>query len=107
MSVKICECCGQEIRTDIDLGVKLSRGDRTIVNAVHKAGKNGILTPRLFDILYSDDPDGGPETGMKTLHTRVHLLNRKIKPAGYYIRGEHSGGERVYGRYFLYRTEQQ
>lgn len=102
--VKCCPACGQEIRNDIDLGISLSAGNRTIVNEVYKAGKNGILSDRLFDRLYADDPDGGPSTGMKSLHTRICLLNRKIELIGWCVRGENTGS-RINGRYFFQKFE--
>ena len=103
--MKCCPSCGQEIRSDVDLGIPLSVGNQQIINAVHKAGKNGIMSDRLFDKLYSDDPEGGPLSGMKSLHSRICMLNRKIEPIGWCIRGEHTGNSRVYGRYFFQKFE--
>jgi hypothetical protein len=104
--VKCCPTCGQEIRSDIDLGIPLSAGNRQIVNEVYKAGENGIMSDRLFNKLYDDDPNGGPSSGMKTLHTRICLLNRKIEPIGWCIRGETTGA-RVNGRYFFKKFKNQ
>lgn len=105
--VKCCSVCGQEIRSDIDLGIRLSEGNKAIVNAVYKAGKHGLLSNRLFDKLYADDIDGGPLSGIKAMHTRICLLNRKIEKVGWCIRGEHTGNSHAYGRYFFQKFEKK
>lgn len=89
----------------MNLGIRLSRGDQAIVEAVRKAGEHGIASDRLFEKLYSDDPDGGPETGIKSLHTRICVLNKKLRVTSYRVRGEKTGGHRANGQYFLIKLD--
>jgi hypothetical protein len=48
-----------------------------IYEIVKKAGKNGIHSERLFDLLYSHDPDGGPD--FKSMAVTIWQLNRKLR----------------------------
>ena len=66
---------------------------RRIYEAVKKAGNNGIHSERLFDLLYSHDPDGGPD--FKSLAVNIWQLNRKLKPHGVKVFAGR-GGDRVY-----------
>lgn len=100
---KICKCCGQTLPPPVVFDVHLSAGERDIFDNVHKAGRYGIETDRLMDRLYGDQENGGPLTGVRSLHVRIVMLNRKLKPEGYRIGGTRNG--RSYGRYFLNRLE--
>lgn len=89
------------------LDIPLSHGDREIVEQVGKAGKHGITTDRLFDRLYGQDPNGGPDSGLKAVHARICALNKHLRPRGWCVRGENLGSSRAYGRYMLYRIDQE
>jgi DNA-binding SARP family transcriptional activator len=60
-----------------------------IVNRHH-----GISAERLRELVWIDDPSGGPED-RKTIHIHVHQLNRLLRPYGIEVRGSVSGGYRV------------
>ncbi len=51
-----------------------------IYEIVKKAGKNGIHSERLFDLLYSHDPDGGPN--FTCMAVNIWQLNKKLKSRG-------------------------
>ncbi len=91
--VKVCECCGQTLPPAFDLGVKMGPGLRKIVETLHKAGPHGMPSDRLFNAIYDHRADGGPESGIKVLHVRISQLNKRLRTAGYNIRGEHTGSE--------------
>ena len=94
--MKTCAACGQTLPSELP-GVALSAEQRRIVDRVRRAGPHGIHPEDLFDFIYRDDPDGGPETGIKTLHVRVMFINRKLKSIGKVIRsGWRNGGSRPY-----------
>lgn len=79
-----CTHCGQTLPRDY-LILGLRGKQRIIFEAVSKAGQYGLNSDRLFDMLYSEHPDGGPDTGKKVLHVLVRSVNRKLKPFGKYI----------------------
>lgn len=53
---------------------------RRIYEIVKKAGKDGIHSERLFDLLYSHDRDGGPD--FKSLAVSIAQLNKKLRARG-------------------------
>lgn len=104
MSDRICKCCGQALPQIDGMDFPLPKGLAELVDLVRRAGKWGISTDRLFNLLYSHRPDGGPQT--KTLHVRVSQANKLLRQHGWAIRGEHSGQRYVYGRYVLVKLEE-
>lgn len=101
MTEQVCKCCGQALPPVEGLDFAMPKGMADLVNHVRRAGRWGISTDRLFDLLYSHDPNGGPETGIKVLHVRVNQANRLLREHGWQINGEHTGHRGVYGRYVL------
>lgn len=99
MLKKDCPCCGQALPTDIPDGLNLKGKKREIFDRVHRSGKRGIMADVLFDVIYSDYADGGPMSGAKVISAYVWRLNKKIKPFGLRVMGEHSG----HGVYSTYR----
>lgn len=98
---EVCNCCGQTLPEKINLGIKLCPGHQTLINAIVKAGKQGIRSDRLFEFVYSGS-DGGPDTGIKVLHVRISLLNKRLRKVGFEIVGERTGS-RYPGHYRLVR----
>lgn len=104
MTGDVCTCCGQTLPPD-DLGITLPLRLRRILNAVRVSGRHGIRTDRLFDIIYGDDIDGGPLSGIKVLHVHISKLNKLIAPHGWRVAGEHTGNAGTYGLYRLIRVD--
>jgi hypothetical protein len=71
--------------------VYLPTVQRRIVELVRQTGRRGIASDRLFDLVYSGDPDGGPLTGRSCLSVHIHQINRRLRPIGYTLRGTPSG----------------
>lgn len=90
--VKCCPACGQTLPPLFDAGIKFKPAAQALIDIVWKAGKHGIATDQLFDKLYANDSDGGPASGMKTVHTRICYINKRLMTKGYRIQGEHMGG---------------
>ena len=88
---EVCKCCGQTLPPAIDTGLVLAPGYQRILDALHRAGKHGIESERLFAILYSHDPHGGPVTGLKCMHVRIWYLNQQLKKVGLRVKGQHTG----------------
>lgn len=106
MTERICKCCGQALPPVEGFDFAMPKGMADLVNNVRRAGEWGIATDRLFDLLYADDPNGGPDTGIKVLHVRVSQANRILREHGWAIRGEHTGVRHAYGRYVLVRLDE-
>lgn len=100
----------QLIRDGIEGGAQgvlptLKGKSQRILDGVVRAGKHGIDGERLLGIVYGDDPDGGPLTAPVSLRTLIYKANRNhLKPAGYKIKGEHTG-HGAFGRYRLVKCE--
>ena len=58
--MKACECCGHPV-VEYDTLRGLTPAQQRIFNIVEKAGQAGITRKQLFDAMYSDDPNGGPD----------------------------------------------
>lgn len=83
---KCCPACGQTLPAKLKLPIKLVDSQMLIVERVHRAGKQGILSTDLADYVYADDRDGGPEAARKVLATRICIINKKLKEMGFVIR---------------------
>lgn len=96
---------GLEGMAAIGLLPKIRGKSGKILDAVARAGKAGIPSDRLLDLLYADDADGGPLCAMKSMHTLISYSNRRyLLSAGYRIQGERTGGGAP-GSYRLVKLE--
>src|SRR3954467_4792875 len=87
--IECCPSCGRPMpRNDLALP-PIKRRIYDIVNRHH-----GISAERLRELVWSDDPAGGPED-RKVLHVHVWQLNRLLAPHGVEVRGSVSSGYRV------------
>jgi hypothetical protein len=85
MAKKCCPACGQTLPPKLKLAIKLRASQMLIVERVHRAGKEGILSTDLTDYVYADDPDGGPEAARKVLASRIWIINNRLKHIGLHI----------------------
>ena len=69
-----------------------------LLDALNTAYPGGVSTPRLVDLLWGKENDGGPANAESGVQVIVSQLRRVIKPAGWTI------GRRRFGPYFLERT---
>lgn len=79
MTDQICQCCGQTLPVLAPFGLRLTAGERRIFERVARAGPHGIHVSELLDYVFAEDIDGGPLWAAKSLHTRIHYLNRKLR----------------------------
>lgn len=96
----VCKTCGQTLPHPLPHDLPFRGVKAQIVHYVHKAGTHGIRSDVLFDHVYSDDPDGGPLTGMKILAVHICGMNKKLKPFGFRIRSL-TVGRGGYGHYVM------
>ncbi len=101
-----CPCCGQTLPTDGPAGLKLTRSQRRIYDIIRKAGPNGITSDVIFDRLYRDDPDGGPDTQTKIISVFICSLNKKLPKFGQKIQsGDWGGRAPRFATYTLVRLD--
>jgi hypothetical protein len=85
---EVCKCCGQSLPTEFAVDIPASY--QSLFRAIWKAGKRGIRSDRLFNIVYAGVRDGGPH--YKTLSARIYYLNRRhLERQGLKIVGEVTG----------------
>ena len=87
--ITCCPGCGRPMPRDDIVLPPIKRRIYDIVSRHH-----GISAERLRELVWIDDPSGGPEDP-KVLHVHVCQLNRLLVPYGVEIRGSVSGGYRV------------
>lgn len=96
MSDQICKCCGQTLPPPRPKNLRLSAGYALIFDRVHRAGKHGVSQAVLFDWVYGSNPNGGPDSGLVTLRTRICYLNKKLRLHGLEIRAPSGAGSPGY-----------
>ena len=96
MSEQVCACCGQTLPPARPKDLRLSAGYALIFDRVHRAGKHGVNQQVLFDWVYGSNPNGGPDSGMVVLRTRICYLNKKLRQHGLEIRAPSGAGSPGY-----------
>ena len=94
--MKCCPACGQTLPPPFPEGVVLRAGQRTIFEAILKAGKHGIASERLVAIRYGNDPSGGPENPKNAICSHITHINKLLKKAGKRIEGGRGGAGAFY-----------
>lgn len=91
-----CPCCNQEVAAPtLELVIdhyKLTPTQAAILRAVWRGRGFPVTTERIFDVMYEDDPDGGPEpqrmysafkTALSRLRDRLEGSGVNIETVGY------------------------
>jgi len=71
-----CPTCGQDIEQPPDDPLILTKYQGIIFRALSKRPRE---TTELIDILYSDDPNGGPDHPEVTIRSLISQMNRVLK----------------------------
>jgi hypothetical protein len=79
-----CQACGRPLASDVR---GLSPIQRAILDTVTRRGE--ISARDLADIVWADDPGGGPLSGVKQ---HIFYLNRKLRPYGLAVRAGRGAG---------------
>lgn len=95
--MKTCPTCKQTLPRPTHYGLKLTSGYRQLLEAVQRAGPEGIDAHDLFDIVYPGE-DGGADNN--TLRMRIYHLNKMLVPAKRRIASQGST-TRSYGFYYI------
>jgi hypothetical protein len=51
-----------------------------IVECIHRAGGRGKTSQDVFDYVYANDPNGGPDSGVKIIAVHVCRINKMLAP---------------------------
>lgn len=78
---------------------------RIIVTELVAAYPKSVPTVRLFDALYFDDPNGGPDNPRSVVAVKISNLRRQLKPYGWTV-PKINIGEGLHGRYRLEPIEE-
>jgi hypothetical protein len=87
MDITCCPGCGRPLPRD-NLG--LPHIKRRIYELVSR--HPGISAEHLCELVWADDPSGGPESGRKAIHVHVNQLNRRLAVFGIAVRGSLTAG---------------
>jgi hypothetical protein len=82
MAMRICSCCHRPFPPR--LFVTGSRR-RHLVDAV-LAHPDGITSDRIADLIYADDPNGGPEHARRSIWVMINFANKQLAAQGYTIK---------------------
>lgn len=83
-TVAHCPCCGQETGSaSINLAFLFSGYRRRIVEALLES--NGKTVRQLVDLVYYDDPNGGPDAPEATIYSQITHINRVLRKHGFTI----------------------
>lgn len=78
-ALKRCACCGQII-PPADHPFRNAEVKRKIYDAISKHPE-GLNRKTIVDLVYGDDPDGGPEN-MNVISVHVKKMNPRLAPQG-------------------------
>ncbi len=81
-----CPCCGQTVvAPTLDIIVDhygLTPVEARILGAIWKGKGMAVMSERIFDAIYIDDPDGGPEPSRMYVALKVGLCHIRAKLKG-------------------------
>lgn len=91
-----CPCCGGEMEStpEVTLDAGLTPLELAIMTAMVSAYPRGLTRRQLANIVYSDDPNGGPDTAEKAMSVYLYYIRAKIKPLGWHVGGRSGRGVR-------------
>lgn len=85
----VCSACGQTMPpAPSDAPIHLGPVGSNLYARVQRAGPHGVRSDVLFDYLYGMDPNGGPLHGIKSMHSMICNVNKRLAKAGQRIVGQ-------------------
>lgn len=98
-SIRTCACCGHPLPDDSVLGA-LTPLQQRVFFAIKRAGSAGIQSTRVMDVVYAEDPNGGPEN-QNIIAVVAKQMNKRLARFGLVLRGRRGPG----GYYTLEKLE--
>lgn len=99
--VEVCPCCGHPVLDIDDVLTALTPLQKRVFKAIKRAGAGGVPGPQLMDIVYADDPTGGPES-TNIIAVVAKQMNSRLVRFGLKLVGKRGAG----GFYTLKTLEQ-
>lgn len=95
-----CPCCSQPVRVPtLEIIIdhcKVSEGEARLLRAVWRGKGHPVPIERLFDVIYADDPNGGPSPSSMYNAFKVMLSRLRDKLEGTGVSIVHAGRGRGY-----------
>ncbi|MGX1353345.1 hypothetical protein AB7M49_006966 [Bradyrhizobium elkanii] len=95
-----CPCCKQSVSVPaVDIVIeyyRVPRCEENVLRAVWAGKGRAVQTERIFDAMYADDPDGGPEPSAMYRAFKALLHNLRVRLAGSGITIENVGYRQGY-----------
>jgi DNA-binding response OmpR family regulator len=89
-----CPCCGHQTPTTIQITdlreVCRGRISGRVLALLIEAKGRGITAKALVNLVYADDPDGGPLNATPSMKVIICRLRRNLKPFGWTIPKTHA-----------------
>lgn len=103
----VCPTCGSPMNTgrsptEIPAMINLTKLRSRLIDALLKKHPGYVNSGNLFDHMYGDDPNGGPDGGTSTMNAFIWRLNRQLRPCGWEVT---TNGARGSGSILAYRLE--
>jgi len=91
MKVPLCKTCGHPIIAD-EVGIVLTPLQRRIFNIVKAAGTAGLTARDIVEMVYSNDPAGGP-ISPNVISVVCNQMNKRLAQFSLAVKGTpHRGG---------------
>ena len=87
-TINHCKACGHPLPDDFVPGLRLVGMQKRILEIVSKRTPAGVSARELVDLVYQDDPNGGPEAADVSVKTTICRLNKTLKEHGLRITGK-------------------
>ena len=95
-----CPCCGQRVHVpSVEIVIdhyKATPLEAKILRAIWKGRGLPVMTERIFDAMYVDDPDGGPSPSRMYVAFKVALCHLRAKLVGSGISIKNAGYRQGY-----------
>lgn len=95
-----CPCCGQSVHVpSVDIVIdyySITPLEARILRAIWKGRGLPVMTERIFDAMYEDDPDGGPSPARMYSAFKVALCRMRSRLEGSGISIENVGYRQGY-----------
>lgn len=85
-AAKVCPYCGSGVALEYPDGLDLPPIRFKIFETVRRSGSRGIMPESLEEIVYADDPNGGPLGARKSIQVSISVLNKTLVSWGLRIR---------------------
>ena len=100
MTAWTCPCCGSagtrpDPKAVVD-AIKMSPTQRRIADLLASRFGRPVLCEHVADVVYADDPDGGPDGGIRVISAHISKIRRRIAKHGLSIDCGRGPGEHSY-----------